>query len=379
MTSRMDFGFSPEQQQLRSQVRRFLDDECPLERVRELMAAETPLDASLWQKTAGLGWHALVVPETDGGLGLGWEDVVVVAEETGRSLFPSPFISTAVAARLIAALGDAAQRQRWLAPIAEGRSVVTLAVGEESDVPFAGAVETTARADGGRILLNGVKMFVADGMAADLLLVVARESTGLGVFVVPGDSPGVTRTRLKLVDATQRAARIELTDVSLEPSARLGAPGKAAEALHGALDAEIVARAAEMVGAADAALKLAVEYAKVRKQFGQPIGRFQGVKHELAEVHVDVESARSLVYYASWAVDNTADAQRHVSMAKLYAAAAADRAGEACVQTHGAIGFTWECDAQLFYKRGRMSRTMLGSAGWHSERILTGSNAAEAR
>ncbi len=367
----MNFGFSPEQQQLRTQVRRFLDSECPLERVRELMAASAPFDAALWQMTTELGWHALIVPEAQGGLGLNWEDVVVVAEETGRSLFPSPFISTAVAARLIGKLGDDSQRERLLAPIATGRSVATLAVTEESDIPFDGGVATTARADGGRVTLQGVKMFVPDGMAADLLLVVVREANGLSVFAVPADAPGVSRTALKLVDATQRAARIELESVTVDAGARLGRPGEATAELRSALDAQVVARAAEMTGAADAALNLAVAYAKVRKQFGQPIGRFQGVKHELAEVYVEVESARSLAYYASWAVEQAEGASRHVSMAKLYAAGAADRAGEACVQVHGAIGFTWECDAHLFYKRGRMSRNLLGSAGWHGERILT--------
>jgi alkylation response protein AidB-like acyl-CoA dehydrogenase len=215
-------------------------------------------------------------------------------------------------------------------------------------------------------------------MAADLLLVVAREAGGLSVFAVPADAPGVARKALKLVDATQRAARVELAEVIVDAAARLGKPGEAGAALRDALDAQVVARAAEMTGSADAALRLAVEYAKVRKQFGQPIGRFQGVKHELAEVYVEVESARSLVYYASWAVDHSAEAARHVAMAKLYAAAAADRAGESCVQVHGAIGFTWECDAHLFYKRGRMSRSLLGSAGWYGERLLTGSLDARA-
>jgi alkylation response protein AidB-like acyl-CoA dehydrogenase len=247
-----------------------------------------------------------------------------------------------------------------------------LAVAEESDAPFEVGIEATARSEGGRIVLHGTKMFVFDGMAADLLLVVAREGQGSSVFAVPADSPGITRNALKLVDSTLRAARIELADVTVDASARLGKPGESAAAVRDALDAEIVARAAEMVGSAEAALELAVEYAKVRKQFGQPIGRFQGVKHELAEVHVEVESARSLTYYASWAIDHSDDAARHVSMAKMVASAAADRAGESCVQTHGAIGFTWECDAHLFYKRGRMSRTMLGSAGWHGERVLAG-------
>jgi alkylation response protein AidB-like acyl-CoA dehydrogenase len=367
----MDFGFTAEQDQLRAQVRRFLDSECPLERVRALAKSEQPLDRTLWKKTAELGWHALVVPESHGGLGLSWEDVVVVAEETGRSLFPSPFIATAVAARLITKLGSDAQKDRWLAAIAAGESTAAIAVTEENDVPHEAGVEMKARSDGGSVVLSGIKMFVADGQGADLLLVVAREGEALSVFAVPGDTAGITREPLQLVDATHRAARVTFERVVVDASARLGVAGKAAAAVRDALDAQTVALAAEMVGSAQSALDLAVEYAKVRKQFGQPIGRFQGVKHKLAEIHVAIESARSLTYYASWAVDNAADAATHVSMARVCAGEAVDRAGEECVQTHGAIGFTAECDAQLFYKRGRFSRNLGAAPSWYNERILT--------
>jgi alkylation response protein AidB-like acyl-CoA dehydrogenase len=367
----MDFGFTQEQEQLRAQVRRFLDSECPLERVRALAAADSPLDRTLWKTTADLGWHALVVPEKHGGLGLAWEDVVVVAEETGRTLFPSPFIATATAARLIAKLGDEAQKDRWLSAIAAGDCTATIAIAEETDVPYDSGVDMTARSDGTSTVLSGIKMFVPDGPCADLLLVVAREAGGLSVFAVPADARGVTRETLKLVDATRRAARVVFEKVGVDAAARLGAPGSAAAAIRDALDAQTVALSAEMVGSAQAALDLAVEYAKVRKQFGQPIGRFQGVKHKLAEIHVAVESARSLTYYASWAVDNAEDATKHVSMARVFAGEAVDRAGEECVQAHGAIGFTAECDAQLYYKRGRYSRNLGAAPGWHNERILT--------
>jgi alkylation response protein AidB-like acyl-CoA dehydrogenase len=367
----MDFGFTAEQDQLRAQVRRFLASECPLERVRALAASDEPFDRTLWKKTAELGWHGLVVPEDHGGLGLSWEDIIVVAEETGRTLYPSPFIATASAARLLAKLGDQAQKDRWLAAIAAGECVATIAVTEETDLPCESGVEMTARTDGKSIVLTGTKMFVPDGQGADLLLVVAREGSGLSVFAVPGDARGVTREPLKLVDATHRASRVAFDKVPVDASARLGAAGNAADAVRDALDAQTVALAAEMVGSAQAALDLAVEYAQVRKQFGQPIGRFQGVKHKLAEIHVAVESARSLTYYASWAVDNAAGAATHVSMARVFAGEAVDRAGEECVQTHGAIGFTAECDAQLYYKRGRVSRSLGGNAAWHYERILT--------
>jgi alkylation response protein AidB-like acyl-CoA dehydrogenase len=367
----MDFGFTPEQEQLKVQVRRFLDAECPLERVRTLMTAEEPYDAGLWKQMAELGWHSLVVPEAYDGLGLHWEDVVVVAEEMGRSLFPSPFIAGAVAARAIATLGSEEQKKRWLPPIAAGELIATLAVAEPGDVWDPSAVQAQAKPDRGGVTIRGTKMFVPDGCAAGLLLVAVREADGVSLYGIAADAPGVAATPLKLVDRTHRAAKLTLDGVQLGASERLGAAGAAADGVRRLLDAATVAESAQMVGAGDAAVALAAEYAKVRKQFGHPIGRFQGVKHVLAEIHVAVESSRSLTYYASWALDNLPDAARFVSMAKAYATDALDRAGEECVQIHGAIGFTWECDAQLYYKRGRFCRNWLGSAEHHRERVLS--------
>jgi alkylation response protein AidB-like acyl-CoA dehydrogenase len=367
----MDFGFNEEQEQLRAQVRRFVETECPLDRVRQVMEAEAPYDAELWRKMSELGWQALVVPEEHGGLGLKWEDLVVVAEEMGRGLFPSPFIANALATRAIVALGDDAQKARWLPAIASGRLVTTLALLEESDLLDERGIETTAEPDGGEAVLSGVKMFVPYGQAAGLLLVAAREAGGVSLYGVAADAPGVTIEPLVLVDGTQRAARVELDGVAVAAGDRLGIAGGVWPALETIVDAGTVALAAEMVGAADAAVALATDYAKVRKQFGQAIGRFQGIKHKLAEHLVRVESARSLVYYASWAVDNTEDARRNVSMAKASASEALDGAGEDCIHVHGAIGYTWECDAHLYYKRGRYCRNLLGSPDYHRERVLT--------
>ncbi|MFP6626744.1 MAG: acyl-CoA dehydrogenase family protein [Deltaproteobacteria bacterium] len=366
----VDFGFSQEQEQLKNQVRRFLDSECPLDRVRELVEAEESYDTGLWGKMAELGWQALVVPEAAGGLGLKWEDLIVVCEEMGRSLFPSPFLATAVAARAIARLGDAAQTERWLADVAGGSLVATLAVLEESDVLGPEGIATLATADGDGLSISGTKMFVPYGQAAGLLVVAVSEAGGISLFAVPADAEGVSVEALKLTDPTQSAARITLDSVKVGADARLGDPGKAGPEVAALLDAYTVGMSAEMVGAADAAVVLAAEYAKVRKQFGQPIGRFQGVKHRLAECFVATEAARSLVYYASWAIDNLEDATSNVSMAKAYAAEALDRAGEEGVQLHGAIGFTWECDAHFYYKRGRYCRNVLGSPEYHYERVL---------
>lgn len=366
----MEFGFSADQEQLRAGVRRFLDAECPLERVRAVMTSKDAHDAALWKKTAELGWQGLTIAEEYGGSGLAWEDLVVLAEEAGRTLFPSPLLAGAVAARAIASLGSAEQKTAWLPGIASGEKIATLAVLEESDDLSQEGVELEAVGSGSGVVLTGRKMFVPWGQAADLFLVAAREKGGVSLFVVPADAAGVRVTPLRLIDPTVRAAEVVLDGVSLEVSSRLGAAGGAWPELAKVLDAGTVVLAAEMVGAADAALRLTTEYAKVRKQFGEVIGRFQGVKHRLAEILVDVESSRSLVYFASWAVDHTPDAAAQVSMAKAYASIALDRAGEDGIQIHGAVGFTWECDAHLYYKRGRYCRSLGGSPEYHHERLL---------
>lgn len=367
----MNFGFSPEQEQLRDQVRRFLDAECPMDRVRRIMASREPHDDALWSKMAGLGWQGIAISADHDGLGLAWEDVVVVAEELGRRLCPSPLLASAAAARAIGATATPAQAARWLPALAAGRSIAVLAVLEESDDLSSAGIAVTATRSGDSISLSGKKTFVPYGQAADLLLVAAREEEGISLFTVPAHAPGIAIAPLRLFDQTSRAAEITLADVRVQPSDRLATAGEAWAAIEAAGDAATVALAAEMVGAADAALGMAVEYAKVRKQFGEPIGKFQGVKHRLAEILVDIESARSLVYYASWAVDHLQDARAAVSMAKAYASTALDRAGEECIQIHGAIGFTWECDAHLFYKRGRYCRSLGGSPEYHHERLLS--------
>ncbi len=367
----MDFGFSADQEQLKAQVRRFLDSECPMDRVRQVMAAKESHDRGLWSKIAELGWPALTVPESFGGLGMRWEDLVVIAEEMGRSLFPSPFLASAVAARAIALMGSEGQKSRWLPLLASGDLIATLAILEDSDDLSAAGIGLVAESDGEHVVLSGSKMFIPHAQAAGLLLVAAREHGGISLFAVPADAAGVTVTPLRLIDQSQRAARVTLAAVVVESSDRIGEPGAVWSDLAAVLDAGTVVLAAEMVGAADAALRLAAEYAKVRKQFGHPIGRFQGVKHRLAEILVDIESSRSLVYFASWAVDHQEDPRGAVSMAKAYASQALDRAGEEGIQIHGAIGFTWECDAQLYYKRGRYCRNLAGSPEYHHERLLS--------
>jgi alkylation response protein AidB-like acyl-CoA dehydrogenase len=367
----MDFGFTPEQDELRSQARRFLDQQLPLDRILAWSADPAVIDRALWKRTADLGWAGLTVPERHGGLGLGAVDLIVLLEEMGRSLCPLPLASVDLAVATLVALGDETQQAAWLPKIAAGDVIATLAVFETSDVPTADGIATTARVRDGNVVIDGAKLFVPDGQHADLLLVAAREGQGVSVFAVPADTPGLTVEPLVVVDATKPAAEVRLAGVTVPASARIGAAGSAWSALARLLDRQTITHVAEMVGAADAALTMAVEYAKVRQQFGSPIGRFQGVKHRCAEMLCDVESARSLVYYAAWAIDRApAEAGSYASMAKALASEALDVAGEECVQIHGAIGYTWECHAHLFYKRGRQSHVWLGAPDEHYERVM---------
>jgi alkylation response protein AidB-like acyl-CoA dehydrogenase len=368
---RMDFGFTPEQEQLRAQVRRWLDKELPLERILADAAEPRPLDRALWKRAAELGWPGIAVPEQHGGLGLGCEDVIVVLEEMGKSLCPLPLLATDAAVATLRALADEPQCATHLPAVAAGDVVATLAILEESDVFAPDALSTHAHAAGADVVIEGTKLFVPDGQHADLLLVAARERDGVSVFAVPADAPGVRIAPLTVIDSTKPAAEVRLENVRIATSARIGAAGAAWPALARVFDRMTIGLAAEMVGAADAALTMAVEYAKVRQQFGSPIGRFQGVKHRCAELLVDVESARSLVYYGAWAVEHDSEqAASYAAMAKAAASEALDAAGEECIQIHGAIGYTWECHAHLFYKRGRHAHAWMGAPDEHYERVL---------
>ncbi len=367
----MDFGFTPEQDELRTQARRFLDHELPLDRILAWSADPARIDRGLWKRMADLGWTGLTVPEAHGGLGLGAVDLIVLLEEMGRSLCPMPLASADLAIAALTALGDDALQAAWLPKIAAGEVVATVAIFETTDVVSEDGVATRATAAGDHVTLDGAKLFVPDGQHADLVLVAAREGRGVSLFAVPVDTPGVTVNPLVVVDATKPAAEVKLAGVTVPASARLGVAGGAWTTLARLLDRQTIAHAAEMVGAADAALRMAVEYAKVRQQFGSPIGRFQGVKHRCAEMLCDVESARSLVYFGAWALDSAPDqVPTYAAMAKALASEALDTAGEECVQIHGAIGYTWECHAHLFYKRGRQSHVWLGAPDEHYERIF---------
>ncbi len=374
----MNFGFTEEQELLRAEVRKFLDQNAPLEEVRKIVEQEPGYSRPLWERMAELGWVGLTVPEAHGGVGLDFVTLVVVLEETGRSLFPSPLISTVLAAKAIEHLGNDAQRERWLPGLADGSTIGSFAVVEDSDWLDPRGIELSARPEGEGFALDGRKQYVGDAGSADLFVVAFRsapddgagEGAGISLAVVERSDRGVAASPHKPMDLTKRTGRLDLEAVSVGPERLLGDPGAAWPGIEWLLDVGAMLVTAEMIGAGEGALRLTSDFAKERIQFDEPIGRFQGVKHPLAEMFVDVESYKSLLYYAAWALDQgAADASQAVSRAKAYASEALARIGLDGVQLHGGVGYTWEYDIQMFLKRSKWARPSFGDADHHYERL----------
>jgi alkylation response protein AidB-like acyl-CoA dehydrogenase len=369
----MNFGFTEDQEALREATRKFLDNECPTTFVRKMMADDTAHSTELWKKIAQLGWLGIMVPEDFGGAGGSFLDLVVILEETGKSLLPGPFFATALlGTTAILAGGSDVQKSALLPKIAEGTQVVTLALAEKSGRYDAAGVTLAAKAKGHDFTLSGEKMFVPDAHVADQIIVAARTGgsgeEGITLFLVDAKAPGVTVTQLKTVDMTRRQCHIALQDVAVARAQVLGEVGKGWSVLRRVLDQAMAGLSAEMVGTGQKALDMAVSYAKERVQFGKPIGSFQAVKHKCVDMMVQVENARSLTYYAAWTVDeNTEEARQAVPMAKAYCSDMCKTVASEAIQVHGGIGFTWEHDMHLFYRRGLASEAAFGSAPTHRE------------
>jgi len=369
----MDFGFNEEQELLRAELRKFLDQNAPLDELRKQFETPEGFSRDSWRRMAELGWVGLTMPEEHGGVGLDLVTLVVMLEETGRSLFPSPLLSTLLAAQAIERSGDEAQKRRWLPSLADGSRIGTFALLEQSDSFAPEGISVAGRPVGEETSLSGSKRIVTDAGCADLFVVVFRSgesAESLSLAVVERGDAGVSTREHPGMDLSKRLGQLDLDEVRLGRDRLLGAPGSAWPAIRWLLDAGATMVAAEMVGAAEEALRITTEFAKQRVQFDSPIGRFQGVKHPLAEMHVDVESFKSLVYYAAWALDEGApDASLAASRAKAYASEAFARIGIDCVQLHGGVGYTWEYDVQLYLKRSKCARPLFGDADHHYERI----------
>jgi alkylation response protein AidB-like acyl-CoA dehydrogenase len=373
----MNFGFNEEQELLRSTARKFFDNECSSETVRKLMDSPEGMTPDLWKKLAEQGWLGLIVPDEHGGMGLGIVDLVVLMEEMGRAVVPGPFFSTVLLGGLaILEGGTEAQKKVWLPRLASGDARATLAWMEPTADLGARGITLPATAKGGGHILNGTKLFVQDAHTADVLVVAARTATGktaeegISLFLVPKGSAGLTVTLLPTMDQTRKLCEVTLKDVVVGPDALMGQAGSGWAPLARVIDRATVGLCAEMCGGAQKVLDMTVEYAKIRQAFGRPIGSYQGVKHKAADMLVDVENSKSITYYAAWAMDEgVAEGPLAVSMAKAYVSDAYRRVSGAGIQLHGGIGFTWEHDLHLYFKRAKGSEFTFGDATWHRERV----------
>jgi alkylation response protein AidB-like acyl-CoA dehydrogenase len=339
----LDFEFSEDQELLRTTVRRFLAERAPIAYVREMLDDERGTTDDVWSGLTALGATGLLVPEAHRGAGMGIVDMAVVLEELGRAVHPGPCASTAVGAvSLVALAGSEDDRAELLPGLASGESIGTVALSSAGD--------TRAIVNNGDWSIAGEKAHVADAVAADTLIVTATTTEGeLGAFAVASDAPGLEVTPTATVDGTRKFATVTLTDV---PARRLGS-GDATDAVAETVDRLGIAAVVDGVGAASRALHLAIEYAKERRQFDRPIGSFQAVQHLCADMLRAVELARAGAYYACWAADAADAAERHraATMAQAFAADELYTVGASLIQVHGGIGFTWEHDAHLYYKR----------------------------
>jgi len=350
----MQFGLSESQEFLKDSARKFFAGECPSAEMRRLMETDTAYDAALWSKLTEQGYTGIIFPEEYSGVGLGKVELMLLMEEVGRALLPGPFFSTVV---LAGSVLDAARKKQYLAPICRGEVRSTVALVEDSANWDLQTVEMIA--SNGK--LTGEKFFVSDAAIADFLIVVARD----GVFVVDSKARGLKISPMRGMDLTRKLYVVEFSNT---PAEKIGSNPDLARAF----DIVTAALAAELVGGMQRTLDITVEYAKTRKQFGKPIGMFQAVQHQCADMYLETESSRSAVYYAGWALEeNSPDASTAVSIAKMYASDAARTVGNRGIQIHGGMGFTWENDIHLYYRRAKASETAFGDATFHRERIAS--------
>ncbi len=356
----MDFTFSAEQEDFRAAVRNALAAEAPPAYVRAMIEDPVGVTPALWATMAELGWLGVLVPESAGGLGLGLVDVVVLQEEMGKLPFPGPLVSSAVAATLAAVrLGV----DEVLEDLASGRRRGTVAVEEPGHGDPLRTVRARAVADGGMWVLEGTKPLVLDGANADFAFVVAHDGDGLATFLLdaPAGEP------VPALDVTRKLSRVELDG---RRARRVGPPGDHEALWRRILDDINIALCAELVGTAERALELAVEYAKVRVQFDRPIATFQVIKHKAADMLHHLELARVGTHYAAWTSDaDDPERERAAAMCKGYVAEAADAVTAECIQVHGGVGFTWDVDCHLLYRRAKQDDLLFGAQGFQRQRL----------
>ena len=374
----MDFGFSEEQDLLRQAARDFLTEYCTSAFVRQMMEDERGYSPELWQQMAALGWLGLAFPEEYDGQGLGFVDLTVILEEMGAALLPSPFFSSVLlAGQTILLGGSEGQKKTYLPKIADGSLVATLAMTEPAGrFEAEGIVDVQALPADEGFAISGTKLFVPDAHVSDLMVVAARtksagdKSFGISLFLVDAGAPGLSVTLLKTMDQTRKQCEVIFDNVRVGRDSLIGMLDMGWPVLSKVLHICTAALCAEMVGGAQRVLDISVAYAKERMQFGRPIGSFQAIKHKCAEMMLQVESAKSAAYYAAWAVDeDVPEAPLAVSMAKAYCSDAYRYTAGEGIQVHGGIGFTWEHDMHLYFKRAKYAEFTFGDATYHRELV----------
>jgi len=371
----MDFDFTQEQVMLRNLTREFLTRESTPRAVRTLMEEPSGFSDATWQQMSEMGLPGLAIDPGYGGHGLGMVELALVLDEMGRAAYPGPFFATTVlAASAIAAGGQPNQLARFLPDIAQGRTKATLALIEDA-LSWAGSgVRMTAERRGNEFVLKGTKRFVPFAQAADLILVAARTGSGddgTTVFAVQADAAGLSQLPNVEMDHTSKTSTLTFDGVAVAADAVIGEVDRGWAVIGPTLQRAAIGASAEMLGAARRCMEMSVEYAKVRQQFGQPIGAFQAIKHACAEMLLEVENAHAATYYAAWAVDAGApDAELAASVAKAYVGDASRKVCGSSIQVHGGIGFTWEYDLHLYVKRAKHLEPLYGDADFHRERAL---------
>ena len=367
----MNFDFSEDQKMLRDQAHKFLSEKCSSKLVRAVLEGSQGYDRGLWKSVAEMGWLGTAIPENYGGLGLGYLELCVIAEELGRALAPLPFSSTVyLFAEAVLLAGSEEQKSRLLPKIASGEIIGALARAESVGPVIPKTVRTTFR--NGK--LSGKKTAVVDGADADFAVVLTRSSDepgerGLSLAIVDLKSTGVTRKAQDSIDPTRKHAEIVFDNA---PAEALGKQGEGWQLMQRVLDRAAILMAFEQVGGADACLAMAKDYAVSRHAFGRPIGSYQAIKHKLADMYVNTELARSNAYYGAWALStNARELPLAAAAARVSATQAFDYAAKESTQTHGGIGFTWEMDCHLFYKRSRELGLALGAQRSWKDRLVT--------
>lgn len=374
----MDISFSEDQMEISNQCHKFMENECPPDFVRQMYEDEKGITDELWSKMAEMGWMGMRIPEEHGGLSMGMIDICIVLECMGRAVLPGPFFSTVMlAAEAIIEAGNDTQKQAYLPGIALGELRGTLALYEEDSGPDPEYIQMEASQQGDGFLLNGAKLFVPDAQGSDFIIVAARTqpgndpAEGLTLFVIDPNTEGVSIEPVITMDGSRKQAHVVFDKVKVSSASVLGELNQGWAPLEKVLERAIVGITAENLGGSQKAMELAVDYAKVRLAFGQPIGGYQAIKHQCAEMLVDVEGARSILYYAAWALEENdpVEAALAAHSAKSESSDGYVSVAGKCIQVMGAIGFTWEHDAHLYFKRAKSNQVALGDGAYHREKI----------